>query len=178
MKMPNKLKINAPADKIWALLHDDFLELHTWMASIVRTEEITGGKKLSNAPATGRRAYIFVSGGKTWMNETITGYDVAGKSMQLDTTLGGMSRFSPIHSFTSDIRVKDLGNDTSEVTWDSTAKVQYMGWLLYLAIKKSLSAGMLRNLEEIQHLVETGKAHPRKVEKQAKYELDMNAKAA
>lgn len=163
MKIVRKIEIESPAKNVWKVLGDDFVTVHEWMAGVGSSVEITEGRQAQNAPTIGRMAEIAINPG-TFMDEKITSYNSVDMSLIMNTTLVNVK--SPLSSYDTKIEVRPLGDKKSEVIWTSwTTKgsIGLLGYLLYFPIKKGLSDGYFRGLEELKHFVETGKPHERKL---------------
>ncbi len=159
-----RITINSPVDKVWKVLSDDFVAVSIWMAAIKISEEITKGTKVSGAPVIGRKSIIWaVEEGRSFLEETITAYDEKNKSLTVKSVLKNNSNFSPMISYTSIITVKKIDENTSEVIWDGSAELQLLGYPMYFLVKKWLAAWFYRGIEELQHFMDTGKPHPRKI---------------
>lgn len=160
MKVSQTLTINASADVLWSKLVDDFVPVHEWMASI-KNSTARSGPALPGAPAAGRNAEIGAGAPGTIMEETFTGLDKAEGIIEFDTVLNAPN-FNPIKGWSNRIVLEPQGNQT-KVIWSISVRLRLMGVLMSFPIKKSLTAGFLRSLEEVAHIVETGEPHPRKV---------------
>jgi len=163
MKIVQKIEIASPATKVWKVLGDDFVSVHEWMAGVGNSVEITDGQRLQNAPAIGRMAEIAINPG-TFMDEKIVAYNSDDMSLTMNTTLINVK--GPLNGYDTEIRVRSLGDKKSEViwtSWTSKGSIGLLGYLLYFPIKKGLSDGYFRGLEELKHFVETGEPHERKI---------------
>ena len=163
MKIVKKIEINAPAADVWKVLGEEFVSVHEWMAGVGNSVEITDGHRVQNAPVIGRMAEIAINPG-TFMDEKITSYDSDDMSLTMNTTLIKVK--GPLNGYDTEIKVQSLGDNKSEAiwtSWTSKGSIGLLGYLLYFAIKKGLSNGYFRGLEELKHFVETGKPHERKL---------------
>ena len=163
MKIVQKIEIDSSASEVWKVLGDDFVSVHEWMAGVGNSVEITDGHRVQNAPAIGRMAEIAINPG-TFMDEKITAYNPDDRSLTMNTTLINVK--GPLNGYDTEIKVRLLGAKKSEVIWSSwTTKgsLDLLGYLLYFPIKKGLSDGYFRGLEELKHFVETGEPHERKL---------------
>lgn len=163
MKIERRIEIASPAKDIWKVLGDDFVGVHKWMAGVGNSVEIKDGHRVQNAPAIGRMAEIAINPG-TFMDEKITKYEPKNMTLTMNTTLIDVK--GPLNGYDTEIKVKSLGDKKSEVIWTSwTNKASFglLGYLLYFPIKKGLSAGYFRGLEELKYFVETGEPHERKL---------------
>lgn len=103
------------------------------------------------------------------MDEVISAYDPEAMTLTVKTTLVNTPKGTPLKGFDTDIAVRSLGDRESEVTWESRARLHPLGYVLYPVLKKGLSSGFLRSLEEIKCFVETGKPHQRRIDTAAKW---------
>lgn len=178
MKLPNSMVVNKPADQIWELLGNDFVDVAKWMAAIPRSVEKTEGTSLPGAPAVGRLSFMIQKFNGAYQDETITKYDDATRSLSMYATIEGFPSFAPVRGYSSDVSVTPIDENSSTVSWNSVADLRLLGYLTYPAMKKTMNAGFIRNLEEIKHYMETGQPHPRKIEKIRTEALALQAKSA
>ncbi len=160
MKIVRKIEIAAPSAEVWNVLGDDFVSVDKWMAGVGNSVEITDGHRVQNAPTIGRIAEIAINPG-TFMDEKITTYDSENMSLTMNTTLVNVK--GPLNGYDTEIKVQSLGDKKSEVIWTSKASFGLLGYPLYFVIKKGLSGGFFRGLEELKYFVETGEPHERKL---------------
>lgn len=163
MKIVQKIEIASPATKVWKVLGDDFVSVHDWMAGVGNSVEITEGHRVQNAPTIGRMAEIAINPG-TFMAEKITAYNSKEMSLTMNTILINVK--GPLNGYDTEIKVQPKGDKKSEViwtSWTSKGSIGLLGYLLYFPIKKGLSDGYFRGLEELKHFVETGEPHERKL---------------
>lgn len=160
MKIVQKIEIDSPAKDVWKVLGNEFVTVHEWMAGVGNSVEITSGHRVKNAPTVGRMAEIAINPG-TFMDEKITAFDSDNMSLTMDTKLVNVK--GPLNGYDTEIKVRSLGAKKSEVIWSSKTSFGLLGYPLYFVIKKGLSGGFLRGLEELKHFVETGKPHERKL---------------
>lgn len=138
------------------------MQVDTWMASIDRTRPMDVNKSSSSGKMIARVAEIGAGSPGAYLEETTSLIDEKNHHLAINSDLKGVPRFTPLNGYTSDIRIREISPGECEVTWDSVASRKVHGFILYPAIKKGLSAGFYRSLEEIKHFAETGKPHPRK----------------
>ena len=163
MKIVQRIEIASPAANVWKVLGDEFVTVHKWMAGVGNSVKITDGHRVQNAPAIGRMVEIAINPG-TFMDEKITAYNSEDMSLTMHTTLINVK--GPLNGYDTEIKVKPLEDKTSEViwtSWTSKGSIGLLGYLLYFPIKKGLSDGYFRGLEELKHFVETGEPHERKL---------------
>lgn len=152
--------LEANAEDIWAVLVDDFVNLHEWMASISASVAVPG-TPVPGAPVVGRDAHISVNGAT--MADRIVGVDKANWTLHMDTDLKGIEGFTPMLGFENSVYIKPIGDKRCEVTWTKSPKVVWYLAFMYPLLNNALYPGFIRSLEELKHIVETGKPHPRKV---------------
>ncbi|MGR3289776.1 MAG: SRPBCC family protein [Paracoccaceae bacterium] len=158
MTLSTKITVAAPASEVWSVLLDDYMALDTWMAAIDRTRPLTD----SNDNTLARIAEIGAGAPGAWLEETAKDVNPSRRSMTIVTELKGLPKIAPLKGYTSKIRVHEISPSQTEVTWDATADIKFFAVLFSAPLKKGLTAGFFRGIEELKHFVETGKPHPRK----------------
>lgn len=160
MNIERKIEIATPAKDVWKVLGEEFLTWHEWMAGLANSTEMKDGSPIQNAPTVGRRSEIAINPG-TFLDERISVFNPEEMSLTVSTTMVNVE--GPVNGYSTEIKVKSVGDNKSEVIWSSNVSFGIMGYPLYFVIKKGLSGGFLRGLEELKCLVETGKPHERKL---------------
>jgi Polyketide cyclase / dehydrase and lipid transport len=104
-KVVEKIEIDAPADKVWAIV-GNFQDM-SWHPAVAKTEG-TGGSDVG-----AKRTLTLKDGGK--IEEEVTKLDAAGKSIayKIDTV---DVKVLPVNNYAATITVKDNGGK-SEVEW-------------------------------------------------------------
>lgn len=166
MKIVRKIEIASPATDVWKALGDEFVPVDVWMAGVKNSVQITNGKQAQNAPAIGRKAEVAINPG-SFLEEVITAYNPETMVLNVDTKLVNSPKGTPLKGYATEIKVRNLGENASEVIWSSNASIRPLGYLLYPVIKKGLSDGYFRGLEELKCYVETGVPHERKLSTEA-----------
>ena len=160
MKIERRIEIFSPANDVWKVLGEDFVSVDEWMAGVGNSVEIKEGERAQDAPTIGRMAEIAINPG-TFMDEKIIAYDPDNMTITVKTTLIDVA--GPLNGYDTDIQVRSLGDKKSEVIWTSKTSFGMLGYLLYFVIKKGLSNGFSRGLEELKYFVENGVPHERKL---------------
>lgn len=160
MKIEQRIEISSQANDVWKVLGEDFVGVDQWMAGVGNSVEIKKGKRAQDAPTIGRMAEIAINPG-TFMDEKITTYNAQERTLVMNTTLIDVK--GPLNGYDTEIKVRELGDKKSEVIWTSKASFGLLGYPLFFVIKKGLSDGFFRGLEELKHFVETGEPHERKL---------------
>jgi hypothetical protein len=104
-KVVEKIEIDAPADKVWAIV-GNFQDM-SWHPAVAKTEG-TGGNDVG-----AKRTLTLKDGGK--IEESVTKYDAAGKSLQYKIDNVDV-KVLPVNNYAATITVKDAGGK-SEVEW-------------------------------------------------------------
>ncbi len=104
-KVVEKIEIDAPADKVWAIV-GNFQDM-SWHPGVAKTEG-TGGSETG-----AKRTLTLKDGGK--IEESVTKYDAAGKSISYKIDNVDV-KVLPVNNYASTITVKDAGGK-SEVEW-------------------------------------------------------------
>jgi len=160
MSKQPKMIFDASAEDIWAVLVGDFVNVQKWMASIDHSAPMPG-TPIPGAPAVGRDAHIPLNDGI--MADKIVGIDKSTWTLHMDTDLKNIKGFNPMIGFKNSVYIKPIGQNQCEVTWTVDPKVVWYFSPMYFLLKKAMFPGFIRSLEELKHVSETGKPHPRKV---------------
>jgi hypothetical protein len=104
-KVVEKIEINAPADKVWAIV-GNFQDLN-WHPAVAKTEGTGGNEK-------GAKRKLTLKNGAT-IEESVEAYDAAGKSIKYRIDNVDV-KVLPVNNYSSTITVKDVGGK-SEVEW-------------------------------------------------------------
>lgn len=104
-KVVEKIEIDAPADKVWAIV-GNFQDM-SWHPAIAKTEG-TGGNDVA-----AKRKLTLKDGGV--IEESVTKYDAAGKSIAYKIDAVDV-KVLPVNNYASTITVKEAGGKT-EVEW-------------------------------------------------------------
>lgn len=164
MPSKNSITVKAPAAAAWKLIGDEFVAVDRWMAAIPRAEAIAG-PALPGAPAKGRNSYLVQKFAPMYQEEVLTKFDPEAMIICVDVTLHHGPKAMPMKGYTSTVIVRAINDATCEVTWIGEATPKWFAKPMRRMLTNSMDAGFIRSLEEIQHIVETGQPHPRKVEK-------------
>ncbi|KMW58811.1 hypothetical protein AIOL_003791 [Candidatus Rhodobacter oscarellae] len=164
MTSKNTVTVKASAEAAWKLIGEDFVRVDRWMAAIPRAEPIPG-PALPGAPARGRYSYLIKKFEPIYQEEVLTSYDPANTTISVDVTLHNLGRLVPMRGYTATVIIKTIDAANCTVTWIGDATPKWFGKLMRGQLTKGLDAGFIRSLEEIQHMLETGEPHPRKIEK-------------
>lgn len=104
-KVVEKIEIDAPADKVWAIV-GNFQDMG-WLPGVTKTEG-SGGND-----ANAKRKLTLKDGGV--IEESLTKYDAAGKSISYKIDNVDV-KVLPVNNYAATITIKDAGGK-SEVEW-------------------------------------------------------------
>ena len=163
MDVIRTLTVNAPAEKLWKILADDYDKVGEW------TSQIESSTPNPDLPVGQGR--VCVTPGFGDAKETITAFDEERRSFSYTAELASMPFF--VREVGNSWRVEPKGNNQSVVHMHITGRLlpvfaQVMGPIM----KKQMARTADILLEELQYYAENDRIHPRKVK-----QLDeMNAK--
>lgn len=164
MTSKNSITVKSSAAAAWKMIGDDFVAVDRWMAAIPTAEAIAG-PALPGAPAKGRNSYLIKKFAPIYQEEIITGYSDKKMTVSFDVTLHNTPRLMPMRGYDSTVIIEEIDDNTCKVTWIGKANAKWFAKPITGLLTKGLDAGFIRNLEEIQHIMETGEPHPRKIAK-------------
>ncbi len=161
MKITLKNTINAPIPDVWDKLAIHFDRAEDWMSSIPKSVKKTDGGMVDGAPMVGRVCDLTTKPDGPYVDETIISYDEEQHAFTVKVVpVGGKI---PIIQNLITFRLKDLGNNQTEMTWDSNIELKTVGKLLSPVLKKGLSKNLLDQMDELKFYVENNQPHPRKL---------------
>ncbi len=164
MTSTNSIIVNCSAADAWRLIGEEFVAVDRWMAAIPTAEAIPG-PTLPGAPAKGRNSYLVRKFAPMYQEEILTEYDPENLRISVNVTLREGPRFMPMKGYRATVIIEALSPHSCKVTWIGNATAKWFARPMTGAMTRNLDAGFIRSLEEIQHILETGEPHPRKVEK-------------
>lgn len=162
MSKINSTIVNSSAEHVWDIIGNQFVDVAAWLAATPTSDEITTGTPLKGAPAVGRNSYLPKKFNGMYQRETITMYNDAKRSLTYNVELKNTPKIMPLKGYDSTVTVEPISSSTCRVTWDHTANLRALGYIIP-GIKNSMKPGFIRTLEEIKHFAETGEPHPRKI---------------
>lgn len=163
MEMTLKNTIDAPLPKVWDKLAIQFDRAADWMSLIPKSVEKVDGVTVDDAPMVGRVCDLTTKPDGPYVDETIVAYDEERHAFTVKVVpVGGKL---PIIQNLITFSLKDLGNNQTEMIWDSDIELKTVGKLLSPVLKKGLSKNLSEQMDELKYFVENNKPHPRKVAK-------------
>lgn len=161
MKMTLKNTINAPIPDVWDKLAIHFDRAADWMSLIPKSVEKVDGLAVDGAPMVGRVCDLTTKPNGPYVDETIIAYDATQSAFTVKVVpVGGRL---PIIQNLITFSLKDLGNNRTEMTWDSDIELKTAGKLLSPLLKRGLSKNLSEQMDELKYYVENNQPHPRKL---------------
>ena len=163
MNITLKNTINAPIPDVWDKLAIHFDRAADWMSSIPKSVEKTDGVKVDGAPMVGRVCDLTTDPNGPIVDETILSYDEASHTFSVEVVPEG-GRI-PIVKNNITFSLSDLGNDQTEMVWDSNVELKLIGKILSPILRAGLSKNLSGLMDELKYYVENNKPHPNKLAK-------------
>ena len=154
MNVIRSLNVNAPAEKLWEILAENYDRVGEW------TSEIQASSPNPDLPVGEGR--VCSTPGFGDVKETITSYDEGRRAFGYSADISSMPFF--VREIGNDWQVEAKGGDQSVVHMHMQARLmpvfaQVMGPFL----KRQMSKSADTILEELKYYAEKGEIHPRKV---------------
>lgn len=119
LKIDKTIDINAPVDKVWAIVAD-FDKINTWLPAVDKVDA-TGG----NTPKTAKRVLHLKSGGV--ITEDLTKYNAEDHSFSYEIEKVDPATVFPVHDYASTMTVTANNAGGTTVEWRGAF---YRGWML------------------------------------------------
>ena len=167
MKIQRKVRVNAPADKAWAVIGPNFADVDEWASNVFISNAQGGANGPNGAPASGRVCETKQGS----FDESIVAYDEGRRQIAYAVTGKSVPGF--VRSIRVDWNIRPAGPNTFDVSMTMNADLAQpfaflMGWMM----KKQFGKAIDESLEEFGYYLEKGRVHPRKAKadqsKQAK----------
>ncbi len=155
------ITIDAPPEKVWAIVAHRFDEIGEWSSVIPNSAAIDSPSIAQNnggAPI-GARACESTLPGISNIEETIIAYDEKVRRLTYRAT-AGVPAF--MKSAANTWTVADSGQGKSKVTIEPVVEVGALGRWLLLPIRPMLIRSGKQILEDLKHYAETDRPSPRK----------------
>jgi len=162
MKLTSQTIVNAPADKVWAIVAHDFAKIGEWASGVAQSKINTSADVPVGATVGGRVCSV---PGFGEIRETFIDYDEAGKTFTYAAT--GMPFF--VTSAHNSWYVRAVDANTSDVSFQAEMKLlPLIGAVMAIPMKMQLTRLLDNATEELKYYAETGMLHPRKEKLKAK----------
>ena len=160
------IAIDAPIEKVWAVLAVDFGGIGKWASGVNHSEGVGQGEGLEGATCSERACKINAIGFSN-AKERIIKFDAENHILAY-TIYEGVPGF--VKNFVNQWTLEQRGAGTLVTARSTMRATGLMGWMMK-GFMRSSTEGVLRKMgEELKHYVEKGEPHPRKVEAIAKFE--------
>ncbi|MEM9069229.1 MAG: SRPBCC family protein [Myxococcota bacterium] len=159
------IEIHSPAREVWQVLGRRFGDIGQWCATVNASEAVLAGETVQG------RECDTVFGNYV---ETFEHFDDAAMEMDYIARSKKLPFF--IQHFTNSFRVRELSENSSEVTMIAGAVMSQpfaflMGFMMRMQVGKALE----HQVEELKHFVEHGAPHPRKIAAMQKHAREVLA---
>ena len=149
MKLDLNTRIDAPADLVWTVLADEFVQVAAWLPTVVNAYELQA-EPIAGAPFAGR-VCEFTEDGDAGLqaHETITLWDKASGRLELDVVVKNAPAVIPVSKNVARFQVTDVdGGAVVTLAVEPTLKPH--GYLVYPLLKRNFSqqfGGLLSKLK-------------------------------
>jgi hypothetical protein len=154
MQLVRRIVIDAPAERVWAVLAHEFANISVWASGVSHSAPAA---TIADGPVgSGRVCQTFVGE----VTETIIRFDEAGRSMSYRAD--GLPGF--VAEAVNTCSVIAEGPNRSVVLIGADVRPQgFLGFVMLPLLKIQLGKLVREATEELRHYVETGQPHPRKL---------------
>lgn len=158
VKMSKTVEVNVPADELWKIIGPEFTEAGKWSTAV--DHSAGQGEGQFDGATCDTRSCDLSAKGFTRVNEKITEYDPANRTMAFDV-IEGMPSFVTYTNNRTVITETGAGKSKAELQITLRMK-PLMGALLGGIMKKNLSNLIDSALDDLRVYAETGEPSARK----------------
>lgn len=160
------ITVNAPADRLWEILSDDFLSVSTWASTVDSSEANPAAAPALPGAVTGGRLCEVPGFGQT--DERITCHDAATRTIAYSVAAKKIPGFvkGMENTWTVDAASDDQSTVSVRMAADATG---VMGALMGPMMKKKFASAATRTLSDLGTFAETGRASQAKTKADAKF---------
>ncbi|MEO6712801.1 MAG: SRPBCC family protein [Mycobacteriales bacterium] len=157
--------IAAPADRVWAILADEFENVGQWASTIVSSTANPAATRVPDGAATAGRACTVPGFGVT--DERFTHFEAAARTFTYSVAAEKMPGF--VHDLRNTWSVRAVGTGQCEVTSHVTAEATgVMGSLAGPVLRRQLARTISPVLDDLRSYATTGRVSARKERQQVK----------
>ena len=144
--------VNAPADRVWAILGPDYSNVGNWASEVYASKARTGTPLVAGAPVAGRICETSLGP----FTETIETYDPNTRTIAYSATGDAMPGF--MRGLRNQWVVRPDGASRSKVETRLTADIAQpfaflMGWMM----KRKFQSAMTTSMDDLKAFAETGR---------------------
>ena len=168
-----RAKIDAPADKVWAVFAHDFDNAYKWMASVPHSYAKANGEEFDGAKSAGRVCELDQGGIKA--SEKFLAYDEEAKTATVRIDFLDTPMVFPVKHNTLECSIVETEDGNSEMTWAFRSRIKPLAYLIWPLLRLGFGSFVGQIMEELVFYVENGTPHPRKLKANKKSELSASA---
>lgn len=151
MKLDLHVTIDAPAPLVWTALADEFVDIASWLPSVVRAVPLPDVAPLPGAPVAGRICAFTDRADGLEAHERITRWDPEAGRLDMEVEVHNAPAAIPVARNLARFTVERVGAGT-RVRLEAEPTLKLHGYLVYPLIRANLS-------EQFQGLLDGLKAH-------------------
>ena len=163
MKFVKKLRVNAPAGKVWKVFAHDFDRAYEWMASVPNSYGKANGKLFEGAKSAGRVCELNSDPKGLKAFEQFLDYDESKKTCTVRIDFVNTPIVFPVDHNAVRFSVVDIGENQSELTWAFGSQIKPWAFVIWPFIRIGFGVFIGQIAEELKYFVEHDAPHPRKV---------------
>ncbi|WP_299433539.1 SRPBCC family protein [uncultured Aquimarina sp.] len=158
MRIQEAISIDAPAEKVWEVLWNEYEQVCDWASTVNHSEK----RKISNSSHGGRSCH------STWGEISEIIEEVDEENMRYTYYADGLPAM--MKSARNTWKVKQKSVNTSEVSIDleielATIPKALMSWMIVPKMKKDI----IQTMVDLRYFIETGKQTAAKLKSDVKY---------
>lgn len=141
--------IDAPAHLVWTVLADEFVQVSSWLTSVVDSYALPDAAPIAGAPIAGRVCQFTEDPNGLQAHETITYWSEDELRLDMDVVVKNAPPALPISRNLAQFQLFEVDGGT-EVRFSAEPSLKPLGYVLYPVLKRGLSkqfGGLLAQLK-------------------------------
>ncbi len=135
MKTSQTVTLNRPIEDIWQIVAENFDAAYLWMPAVTESYAINKGQGNNGAPMLGRICHFSDKSDGPYARETITEFKPKEKSISFEVVPMNLPAILPVKKNLLQIKLKDLGQNKTQLTWISKPELKWFAYPFYPLLK-------------------------------------------
>jgi len=162
MKIFKEVSINVPAEKVWAIVGQNFAKIGEWDGTVSSSKINNDFPKVNGSPYGGRVCETSFG----TINEKFITYD----DNKMTFSFQGDIKSPVFSNVLNTVTVVSINANKSSISASPNVDLTFLGKIMSPLIKAGLSSSIKKGLEDLKYYAENDKISPRKISANNKME--------